>query len=40
MKKKGTVIHSPSGDMIVSSRMPVSKVLRKHWLLLLMLLPA
>ena len=40
MKKKGTVIHTPNGDRIVSSRIPVSKVFRKHWLLLLMLLPA
>ena len=40
MKKKGTVIHTNSGDRIVSSRIPASKVFRKHWLLLLMLLPA
>lgn len=40
MKKKGTVIHTPNGDRIVSSRIPASKVFRKHWLLLLMLLPA
>jgi len=40
MKNKGTVIHTPSGDRIVSARIPASKVLRKHWLLLLMLLPA
>ena len=35
MKKKGTVIHTNSGDRIVSSRIPASKVFRKHWLLLL-----
>ena len=40
MKSKGTVIHTKNGDRIVSSRIPVSKVFRKHWLLLLMLLPA
>ena len=40
MKKKGMVIHTPDGDRIVSSRIPASKVFRKHWLLLLMLLPA
>lgn len=39
MKKSGAVIHTPEGDRIVSSRVPVSKVFRKHWLLLLMLLP-
>ena len=40
MKKKGAVIHTPNGDRVVSSRVPVAKVFRKHWLLLLMLLPA
>lgn len=40
MRKSGTVIHTPEGDRIVSAGIPVSKVFRKHWLLLLMLLPA
>ena len=38
MKKKGIVVHFPDGDRVISSRAPVSKVFRKHWLLLLMLL--
>ena len=40
MKKEGIVVHFPDGDRVISSRAPVSKVFRKHWLLLLMLLPA
>ena len=40
MNKKGIVVHFPDGDRVISSRAPVSKVFRKHWLLLLMLLPA
>ena len=39
-QSKGTVVHFPDGDRVISSRVPVSKVFRKHWLLLLMLLPA
>ncbi len=40
MKKNRMVIHTPGGDRVISSRVPAAKVFRKHWLLLLMLLPA
>ena len=40
MKKTRMVIHAPDGDRVISSRVPAAKVFRKHWLLLLMLLPA
>lgn len=40
MKNKGQIVHTSHGDMVISTRMPVTKVFRRHWLLLLMLLPA
>ena len=38
--KKGEVVHTAYGDKVSSSRIPVRKVFRKHWLLLVMLIPA
>jgi putative aldouronate transport system permease protein len=38
--KKGEVVHTAYGDKVISSRIPVRKVFRKHWLLLVMLIPA
>ena len=40
MRKKGTIIHTPDGDRVISSKVSAAKVFRRHWLLLLMLLPA
>lgn len=40
MKTSGQNIHTSDGDIVISSRMPIAKVFRRHWLLLLMLLPA
>ena len=40
MKKKRDVVVIADGTRVISARVPVAKVFRKHWLLLLMLLPA